>query len=169
MRCPRAQQCGGERIHCSRRHFKPVRADMDFIDCSACNDASSSPTFSPWQQTFCLNTKGWAPVRVRREELLNDCVIICLFLIRVKLPFPWDVKESRNSRLFRVFLHKVIFNIFLSKIPVAVLSKGQVLTKYYRWMNKNGGWVWMQTKASLIPHPTNPDLKQMLCLNYIVR
>ena len=50
-----------------------------------------------------------------------------------------------------------------------VLTKGQVLTKYYRWMNKNGGWVWMQTKASLIPHPTNPELKQMLCLNYIVR
>lgn len=118
VRCPRAQQCGGERIHCSRRHFKPVRVDMDFIDCSACNDASSSPTFSPWEQTFCLNTKGWAPVRVRREELLNDCVIICLFLIRVKLPFPWDVKESRNSRLFRVFLHKVIFNIFCRKFPL---------------------------------------------------
>ena len=49
------------------------------------------------------------------------------------------------------------------------MTKGQVLTKYYRWMNKNGGWVWMQTKASLIPHPTNPELKQMLCLNYIVR
>ncbi|XP_068689163.1 uncharacterized protein [Montipora foliosa] len=48
------------------------------------------------------------------------------------------------------------------------LSKGQVLTKYYRWMNKNGGWVWLQTKASLIPHPSNPELKQMLCLNYIV-
>ena len=54
-------------------------------------------------------------------------------------------------------------------IMSTVLNKGQVLTKYYRWMNKNGGWVWMQTKASLIPHPTNPELKQMLCLNYIVR
>ena len=50
-----------------------------------------------------------------------------------------------------------------------VLTKGQVITKYYRWMNKNGGWVWMQTKASLIPHPDNPEIKQMLCLNYIVR
>ena len=80
------------------------------------------------------------------------------------MTIPLGRQGIRNSRLFRIFLHKAISNI-----PVAVLSKGQVLTKYYRWMNKNGGWVWMQTKASLIPHPTNPDLKQMLCLNYIVR
>jgi len=62
-----------------------------------------------------------------------------------------------------------ILIIMHMSISSSVLTKGQVLTKYYRWMNKNGGWVWMQTKASLIPHPTNPELKQMLCLNYIVR
>lgn len=31
-----------------------------------------------------------------------------------------------------------------------MLHKGQVMTKYYRFLNKNGGFTWIQSCATLI-------------------
>ncbi|KAK2561643.1 Neuronal PAS domain-containing protein 3 [Acropora cervicornis] len=111
---------------------------------------------------------------------INELPLECdMFVSRVNMDLKIVYCEGRIHKFMDYFARDIVgisaYDFYHANDVTAIqghhakfLSKGQVLTKYYRWMNKNGGWVWMQTKASLIPHPTNPDLKQMLCLNYIV-
>ncbi|XP_032241462.1 protein similar isoform X2 [Nematostella vectensis] len=111
---------------------------------------------------------------------INELPLECnMFVSRVNMDLKIVYCEGRIHK-FMDYFAKDIVGIsaydFYHAGDVAViqghhakfLAKGQIMTKYYRWMNKNGGWVWMQTKCSLIPHPSNPELKQMLCLNYIL-
>lgn len=111
---------------------------------------------------------------------INELPLECnMFVSRVNMDLKIVYCEGRIHRFMDYFARDIVgisaYDFYHANDISAIqghhakfLTKGQVLTKYYRWMNKNGGWVWMQTKASLIPHPTNPELKQMLCLNYIV-
>lgn len=43
----------------------------------------------------------------------------------------------------------------LRKAHVDLLHKGQVMTGYYRIINKTGGYVWLQTCATLICNSTS--------------
>jgi neuronal PAS domain-containing protein 1/3 len=49
-----------------------------------------------------------------------------------------------------------------------VISKGQVLTHYYRIMNKNGGYTWIQTCATVICSSKNADEQNIICVNYVI-
>lgn len=111
---------------------------------------------------------------------INELPLECnMFVSRVNMDLRIVYCEGRIHKFMDYFARDIVgisaYDFYhgndiaiIQSHHAKFLTKGQVLTKYYRWMNKNGGWVWMQTKASLIPHPTNPELKQMLCLNYIV-
>lgn len=50
----------------------------------------------------------------------------------------------------------------------SVINKGQVLTHYYRIMNKNGGYTWLQTCATVICSSKNADEQNIICVNYVV-
>ena len=52
---------------------------------------------------------------------------------------------------------------------VAVLNKGQVLTDYYRLMNRHGGYVWLQTCATIICNAKNVDEQNIIAINYVLR
>lgn len=56
----------------------------------------------------------------------------------------------------------------LRKCHVDLINKGQVLTHYYRMMNKNGGYTWLQTCATVICNSKNNDEQNIICVNYIV-
>lgn len=56
----------------------------------------------------------------------------------------------------------------LRKCHVDLINKGQVLTHYYRMMNKNGGYTWVQTCATVICNSKNNDEQNIICVNYIV-
>lgn len=44
------------------------------------------------------------------------------------------------------------------------------MSRAYRWMNKTGGWIWMQTVGTVITRKTaNGEENQILCANYISR
>lgn len=49
-----------------------------------------------------------------------------------------------------------------------MISKGQVLTHYYRVMNKNGGYTWIQTCATVVCSAKNADEQNIICVNYII-
>jgi len=51
----------------------------------------------------------------------------------------------------------------------AVLNKGQVLTDYYRLMNRHGGYVWLQTCATIICNAKNVDEQNIIAINYVLR
>ena len=52
---------------------------------------------------------------------------------------------------------------------VVVLNKGQVLTDYYRLMNRHGGYVWLQTCATIICNAKNVDEQNIIAINYVLR
>ncbi len=50
-----------------------------------------------------------------------------------------------------------------------MLTKGQVLTDYYRLMNKHGGYVWIQMCATVICNPKNAEDQNIIAINYVLR
>ncbi|RZC36663.1 trachealess, partial [Asbolus verrucosus] len=51
---------------------------------------------------------------------------------------------------------------------LTVIHKGQVLTHYYRLMNKSGGYTWMQTCATVVCNSKNADEQNIICVNYVL-
>ncbi|XP_013930136.1 PREDICTED: neuronal PAS domain-containing protein 3-like, partial [Thamnophis sirtalis] len=49
-----------------------------------------------------------------------------------------------------------------------LLNKGQVVTRYYRWLQKNGGFVWVQSCATISVNVKNPSERNMVWVNYIL-
>ncbi|KAM6427800.1 neuronal PAS domain-containing protein 1 isoform 2-T6 [Liasis olivaceus] len=49
-----------------------------------------------------------------------------------------------------------------------LLNKGQVVTRYYRWLQKSGGFVWVQSCATISVNVKNPSEKNMVWVNYIL-
>ncbi|CAH0561928.1 unnamed protein product, partial [Brassicogethes aeneus] len=56
----------------------------------------------------------------------------------------------------------------LRKCHIDLINKGQVLTHYYRIMNKNGGYTWMQTCATVVCNTKNADEQNIICVNYVI-
>lgn len=57
----------------------------------------------------------------------------------------------------------------LAAIVILVIHKGQVLTHYYRLMNKSGGYTWLQTCATVVCNSKNAEEQNIICVNYIIR
>ncbi|KAJ8683296.1 hypothetical protein QAD02_019088, partial [Eretmocerus hayati] len=49
-----------------------------------------------------------------------------------------------------------------------LLLKGQVLTHYYRLMNKSGGYTWLQTCATVVCNSKNAEDQNIICVNYVI-
>lgn len=49
-----------------------------------------------------------------------------------------------------------------------LLNKGQVMSNYYRILNKSGGYSWMQSCATLICNTKNSDEQSIICVNYVL-
>ncbi|XP_044257105.1 protein trachealess isoform X2 [Tribolium madens] len=56
----------------------------------------------------------------------------------------------------------------LRKCHIDLIHKGQVLTHYYRLMNKSGGYTWMQTCATVVCNSKNADEQNIICVNYVI-
>jgi PAS domain-containing protein len=94
------------------------------------------------------------------NEVLTDCHKTCKYL---------------NSCTARYFVHFVMLAIYeISYIhdfflfPI-VLTKGQCVSGYYRLLAKYGGWVWVQTKASIVYASKTCQPQFVLCIHYAIR
>ncbi|XP_064546292.1 protein trachealess isoform X7 [Drosophila montana] len=56
----------------------------------------------------------------------------------------------------------------LRKSHTDLIEKGQVLTGYYRLMNKSGGYTWLQTCATVVCSTKNADEQNIICVNYVI-
>lgn len=43
-----------------------------------------------------------------------------------------------------------------------------MLTHYWRMMNKNGGYIWVQTCATVVCNSKNADEQNIICVNYVI-
>uniref|UniRef100_UPI00358E666D neuronal PAS domain-containing protein 3-like n=1 Tax=Myxine glutinosa TaxID=7769 RepID=UPI00358E666D len=51
---------------------------------------------------------------------------------------------------------------------IDLLKKGQCVTKYYRWMQKSGGYVWIQSSATIAINTKNVNEKTIVWINYVL-
>ncbi|KAM6918111.1 neuronal PAS domain-containing protein 3 [Lycodopsis pacificus] len=49
-----------------------------------------------------------------------------------------------------------------------LMNKGQCVTKYYRWIQKNSGYIWIQSSATLAINSKNPTEKNVIWVNYVL-
>lgn len=76
-----------------------------------------------------------------------------------------DDDDLSNNRLETMLWLEKTFSL----LYVAVLNKGQVLTDYYRLMNRHGGYVWLQSCATIICNAKNVDEQNIIAINYVLR
>lgn len=50
-----------------------------------------------------------------------------------------------------------------------VLFKGQVTTKYYRFLTRDGGWIWMQSSATIVHNSRSSRPHCIVSVNYVIR
>ncbi|TRY97846.1 hypothetical protein DNTS_009861 [Danionella cerebrum] len=56
----------------------------------------------------------------------------------------------------------------LGKGYLKVMNKGQCVTKYYRWIQKNGGYIWIQSSATIAINAKNANEKNIIWVNYVL-
>lgn len=63
-----------------------------------------------------------------------------------------------------------LFSLSLSLTPSShvVLVKGQVTTKYYRMLSKHGGWVWVQSYATIVHNSRSSRPHCIVSVNYVL-
>ncbi|KAK5917425.1 hypothetical protein CgunFtcFv8_012315 [Champsocephalus gunnari] len=49
-----------------------------------------------------------------------------------------------------------------------LINKGQCVTKYYRWIQKNSGYIWIQSAATLTINTKNGNEKNVIWVNYVL-
>ena len=68
----------------------------------------------------------------------------------------------------------VCVNILKGKINFkytlfSVLNKGQIKTKYYRFLTKRGGWVWIQSHITIVHNSRASRPHCIVSVNYVIR
>ncbi|XP_072314338.1 neuronal PAS domain-containing protein 3 [Eucyclogobius newberryi] len=49
-----------------------------------------------------------------------------------------------------------------------LLNKGQSVTNYYRWIQKTGGYIWIQSSATIAVNAKNNNDKNVIWVNYVL-
>jgi neuronal PAS domain-containing protein 1/3 len=49
------------------------------------------------------------------------------------------------------------------------MKKGQILTPYYRVLNKRGGFTWLQTCATVVCNSKTAEEQNIICINTVIR
>ena len=49
-----------------------------------------------------------------------------------------------------------------------MLHKGQASTRYYRWMTRGGGWVWVQSYATIVHNSRSSRPHCIVAVNYVL-
>lgn len=50
-----------------------------------------------------------------------------------------------------------------------MLDKGQVTTGYYRWLQRSGGFVWLQSVATVAVSGKSPGERHVLWVSHVLR
>uniref|UniRef100_T1JJ64 PAS domain-containing protein n=1 Tax=Strigamia maritima TaxID=126957 RepID=T1JJ64_STRMM len=54
------------------------------------------------------------------------------------------------------------------KCHLDLINKGQVMSSYYRVINKNGGYTWVQTCATVVCNSKTSEEQSIICVNYVL-
>lgn len=109
----------------------------------------------------------------------TSCLDTC-FILRITIPSILQLYFSQQwTELFKLkyilsnwhrVLSLICYEIYLTKLHfTSVLLKGQVTTKYYRFLAKDGGWVWIQSYATIVHNSRSSRPHCIVSVNYVLR
>ncbi len=56
-----------------------------------------------------------------------------------------------------------------SLLSCVVIAKGQVTTRYFRFLVKDGGWVWLQSYATIVHNNRSSRPQCVVSVSYVIR
>lgn len=68
-----------------------------------------------------------------------------------------------------IFLPEIMRKYNFFPLLSTVMYKGQVTTKYYRFLTKSGGWIWMQSYATVVQNSRSSRPLCIVSVNYVLR
>ncbi|TNN26075.1 Single-minded 1-A [Liparis tanakae] len=90
-----------------------------------------------------------------------------MFMFRASLDMKLIFLDSRRRIHSKNPLVVYCF-MFLWLPYVRLLVKGQVTTKYYRFLAKPGGWVWVQSYATIVHNSRSSRPHCIVSVNYVL-
>uniref|UniRef100_A0A8C4QY39 Neuronal PAS domain protein 3 n=1 Tax=Eptatretus burgeri TaxID=7764 RepID=A0A8C4QY39_EPTBU len=111
------------------------------------------------------------------SEVRVDCH---MFVTKLSLDLRITYCESRISDYMDLLPNEVVGSscyhfIHMEDVEgirqshVNLLDKGQCITKYYRWLQKSGGFIWVQSGATVTLNSKNTEEKTIIWVNYVLR
>ncbi|XP_077395244.1 neuronal PAS domain-containing protein 3 isoform X2 [Festucalex cinctus] len=111
---------------------------------------------------------------------LNEVRIDCqMFVTRVNMDLKIVYCENRISdymdvsaadivgkRCYQLIHAEDVDTIRQSHLDL--LNKGQCVTKYYRWIQRSAGFVWIQSSATIAVNTKNASDKNIIWVNYVL-
>ncbi|XP_061843669.1 neuronal PAS domain-containing protein 3 isoform X2 [Nerophis lumbriciformis] len=111
---------------------------------------------------------------------LNEVRIDCqMFVTRVNMDLKIVYCENRISdymdltsvdvvgkRCYQLVHAEDVEGIRLCHVDL--MNKGQCVTKYYRWIQRNTGYIWIQSSATLAINAKNANEKNVVWVNYVL-
>ncbi|GLD47299.1 single-minded homolog 2 [Lates japonicus] len=169
MKCVLAKRnagltCGGYKvIHCSG-YLKVRKYMMDMALYESC------------YQTLGLVAVGHSlpPSGITEIKLHSN-----MFMFRASLDFKLIFLDTRVAELTgyepqdliekTLYHHVHACDVFhLRYAHHLLLVKGQVTTKYYRMLSKHGGWVWVQSYATIVHNSRSSRPHCIVSVNYVL-
>ncbi|XP_056450722.1 single-minded homolog 2 [Gadus chalcogrammus] len=169
MKCVLAKRnagltCGGFKvIHCSG-YLKLRRYMLD------------APLYDAWYQIVGLVAVGNSlpPSGITEIKLHSN-----MFMFRASLDLKLIFLDSRVAELTgyepQDLIEKTLYHhvhgcdVFqLRSAHHLLLVKGQVTTKYYRLLSKRGGWVWVQSYATIVHNSRSSRPHCIVSINYVL-
>ncbi|XP_034015485.1 neuronal PAS domain-containing protein 3 isoform X2 [Thalassophryne amazonica] len=111
---------------------------------------------------------------------INEVRIDCqMFVTRVNMDLKIVYCENRISdymdlapvdivgkRCYQLIHAEDVEGIRQSHLDL--MNKGQCVTKYYRWIQKNSGYIWIQSSATIAINTKNANEKNIIWVNYVL-
>ncbi|XP_077945317.1 neuronal PAS domain-containing protein 3 isoform X1 [Gasterosteus aculeatus] len=111
---------------------------------------------------------------------INEVRIDCqMFVTRVNMDLKFVYCENRISdymdlapadvvgRRCYQFIHAEDVE-GIRECHLDLINKGQCVTKYYRWIQKNSGYIWIQSSATVAINAKNANEKNVIWVNYVL-
>lgn len=86
-----------------------------------------------------------------------------LLISALRLASGTDIQKMHVGKYAHLYM--LIYYLLVSPV---VLVKGQVTTKYYRFLAKHGGWVWVQSYATIVHNSRSSRPHCIVSVNYVL-
>lgn len=116
------------------------------------------------------------PASTQTEIKMSNCMFMFRSSLDLKLTFVdikvkeltgYDAQEILDKTLYQ-HIHPEDTDSMMESHRV-LLQKGQVTTKYYRFLTRNGGYVWMQSYVTLVKQPRTTSRPEcFVAVTYVV-